>query len=118
MLTEVCHTHAAAASAVLALQPAQLCVSEIVDVGLLGEFCLPTMAHARANLLAADAQATQPAECQWCDCVAQIIPCSATIHACLVQVGRDAPAPLRRCSAGSAGCPDRCEGCVLQAARC
>ena len=63
MLTEVRHTHAAATSVLCVLQPAQLCVSEIVDVGLLGEFCLPTMAHAQANLLAPDAQAAQPAEC-------------------------------------------------------
>ena len=59
---------------------ADLCVSEIVDVGLLGEFCLPTMQHARSELLNEGAK---------------VIPCGATAYACLVQVERQ-PHALRR----------------------
>eukprot|EP00658_Telonema_sp_P-2_P033038 TRINITY_DN24333_c0_g1_i2.p1 TRINITY_DN24333_c0_g1~~TRINITY_DN24333_c0_g1_i2.p1 ORF type:complete len:461 (-),score=112.08 TRINITY_DN24333_c0_g1_i2:58-1440(-) len=62
-------------------QVASLCVSEIVDVGLLGEFCLPTMAHARHKLLAHDAQ---------------VIPCRAQVHAALFQIDRTQPAAMRR----------------------
>ena len=39
-------------------QKADLCISEIVDCGLLGEWCLPTMQHARENLLTEDAVCT------------------------------------------------------------
>jgi len=65
---------------------ADLCVSEIVDVGLLGEFCLPTMQHARANLLNEGAK---------------IMPCAATVYACLVQVARRKPIALRRPLSGN-----------------
>jgi len=52
-----------------------LCISEIVDVGLLGEHALPTMCHARDNLLTVDAQA---------------IPCGAIVHGFLFELPRQA----------------------------
>merc|ERR1712216_242058 len=52
-----------------------LCISEIVDVGLLGEHALPSMAHARDHLLTPDAVA---------------IPCGAMVHAFLFELPRQA----------------------------
>lgn len=54
-------------------QKADLCISEIVDCGLLGEWCLPTMQHARENLLTEDAA---------------VVPCGATVHAFLLSMPR------------------------------
>jgi len=58
----------------------QLCVSEIVDVGLLGEFCLPTMQDACARLLTPGAY---------------VIPRAASVYACIVEV-EHRPHALRR----------------------
>eukprot|EP00658_Telonema_sp_P-2_P065650 TRINITY_DN54849_c0_g1_i2.p1 TRINITY_DN54849_c0_g1~~TRINITY_DN54849_c0_g1_i2.p1 ORF type:complete len:814 (-),score=215.16 TRINITY_DN54849_c0_g1_i2:187-2628(-) len=52
---------------------ADLCISEIVDCGLLGEWCLPSMQHAREHLLTPEAQC---------------IPCGATVHAFLIEMPR------------------------------
>jgi len=65
-------------------EKANLCVSEIVDVGLLGEFCLPTMQHAKEELLTEGAI---------------VIPCAASVYACLVEVARR-PHALRRALSG------------------
>ena len=60
---------------------ADLLVSEIVDVGLLGEGVLPTVRHARAELLAEQAV---------------VIPAAATVHARLVELPTLRPVnPLR-----------------------
>lgn len=53
--------------------PADVLVSEIVDVGLLGEGVLPTVRHALGHLLRADAK---------------IIPAAATVYARLVELPR------------------------------
>jgi len=50
---------------------ADLLVSEIVDVGLLGEHMLSSVEHAIPNLLKPDAV---------------MIPCSASVHACLIEI--------------------------------
>jgi len=49
---------------------ADLLIAEIFDVGLLGEQCLPTLLHARENLLTPDAR---------------IIPAAARIYAALIE---------------------------------
>jgi len=50
---------------------ADLLVSEIVDVGLLGEHMLASVEHAIPNLLKPEAV---------------MIPCSASVHACLIEI--------------------------------
>jgi predicted RNA methylase len=52
---------------------ANLLVTETVDCGLLAEGIVPSIAHARANLLTEDAQ---------------IVPCAATVYAMLVESPR------------------------------
>jgi type II protein arginine methyltransferase len=52
---------------------ANLLVTETVDCGLLGEGIVPSIAHARANLLTEDAQ---------------IVPCAATVYAMVVESPR------------------------------
>lgn len=71
---------------------ANLLVTETVDCGLLGEGIVPSIAHARANLLAEDAL---------------IIPRAATVYAMLVESKR-----LR-----GLNCVDRCAGFDLEPMR-
>lgn len=54
-------------------QRANLLVTETVDCGLLGEGIVPSIAHAKAKLLTADAQ---------------IVPCAATVYAMVVESPR------------------------------
>jgi len=61
-------------------QQCDLVISEIVDVGLLGEHALPSMVHARDNLLTPDAQA---------------IPSGAVVHAFLFEMPCQAYSVLR-----------------------
>ncbi len=55
------------------MRKANLLVTETVDCGLLGEGIIPTIAHAKANLLTEDAQ---------------IVPCAATVYAMVVESPR------------------------------
>src|ERR1044072_4359569 len=55
------------------MRKANLLVTETVDCGLLGEGIVPSIAHARANLLTEDAQ---------------IVPCRATVYAMVVESPR------------------------------
>jgi type II protein arginine methyltransferase len=55
------------------LRKANLLVTETVDCGLLAEGIVPSIAHAKANLLTEDAQ---------------IVPCSATVYAMVVESPR------------------------------
>jgi type II protein arginine methyltransferase len=73
-------------------QKANLLVTETVDCGLLGEGIVPSIAHARANLLTEDAL---------------IIPRAATVYAMLVESKR-----LR-----GLNCVDRCAGFDLEPMR-
>lgn len=55
------------------VRKANLLVTETVDCGLLGEGIVPSIAHAKANLLTEDAQ---------------IVPCAATVYAMVVESPR------------------------------
>jgi Ribosomal protein L11 methyltransferase (PrmA) len=55
------------------MRKANLLVTETVDCGLLGEGIVPSIAHAKANLLTEDAQ---------------IVPCGATVYAMVVESPR------------------------------
>ena len=64
---------------------ANLLVTETVDCGLLGEGIVPSIAHAKANLLTEDAQ---------------IVPCAATVYAMVVESPRLKNLNLARTAAG------------------
>jgi type II protein arginine methyltransferase len=64
---------------------ANLLVTETVDCGLLGEGIVPSIAHAKANLLTEDAQ---------------IVPCAATVYAMVVESPRLRNLNMARTAAG------------------